>query len=159
MDRYRIKNCEYTKRESTIVPKSESGLSLCFTQLVEHEHALEKDIEFDSVCIMHDYNHSSNNSCNVNFEEISKNGQWSYEEDHDRVSITNLSTHRIAVLVENEINQYVVHNDSRDYLLDRLSSRGADDKLFFQNGFVIIDPKCYHTFVKLWDSVYITLFK
>ena len=173
---------EYTKREATVIG------AINFTQLVENEGTLEKQVRFYSKYLS---NHSNNNSgdstdneekkddSTLSIDSVAHNAirldrstiddvyddEEEDEEDDTRVVITNLSQkYNIAVLVENEQNL-----DNRNEMYKMLmgntskSGNGKDKKnpyaAFKKNGFVIIQANTgTHTFTKLWDYVFITLF-
>ena len=167
-----LKIREYTKREATIF-----GI-FNFTQLVETESTLERPIKF----IVHINSNSSSNDTvstmnivqnNNDIEEKNEaNNGWYIEDifgindeaDLDfelaMLTITNLlENNDIAVLMENEYNT----QDRRkliDSLVNNNSTTTDSDKLFSENGFVMVKKDGgEYEFNKLWEKVFVTLIK
>lgn len=94
------------------------------------------------------------------------NSKNKLDDSQDHITIANLLSHPIAVLVEGDI--VGVDMKQREKTLDSLAEWCQDDNddinnyknLFIKHNFEIIEGKSCHTFVKTWpfDFSYITLF-
>ena len=136
---------EYTKRDSTL-----NNNLFNFTQIVENEGTLERQVVFGSKYISGtSVLHLSSHLDIVDDENDS----------HEKLCITNLSsTNKIGVLVEMEQNR---ENRMKMFEILKKSSTKDDNNSnsFIENGFVIIDEGYNsHEFIKVWDEYYVTLF-
>ena len=146
---------EYTKRNATLNNKLFN-----FTQLVENEGTLEREVVFGSKYInslsCHSLlinDHLGTLDENTNFDFSNDEGNHEFE----KLCITNVSsTNKIAILVEMEQNR-----ENRMQMLQTLeeSSKNDDYGAFVEHGFVIIDKnQNSHEFVKVWNEYYVTAF-
>ena len=137
---------EYTKRYATLY-----GELYNFTQIVENEGTLEREVLFGS----------KNANITPNILDIGLPTIDEFETNvHDDelgevLKITNLSkTHYIAVLVEMEQNR-----ENRQELMKMLEFQ-RNGKKFIENGFVIVDKNCHsYEFNKVWDEYFVTLIR
>ena len=150
---------EYTKREATL-----KNNLVNFTQIVENEGTLERQVVFGSKYISSLFSHSMLNNdalgtlAEENDDDVVDHFGFDQENDsQEKLCITNLSfKNKIAILVEMEQNR-----ENRMKMFETLEKSGVDDNYnsFIENGFVIIDEKYgSHEFVKVWDEYYVTMF-
>ena len=133
-----LKIREYTKRDATL-----NGTLFNFTQLVENEGTLERQVVFGSKYL------NLIPSFDITNEPINE------EEIESKITITNASQYKIAVLVEMEEIR-----ENRENVLEMLKQlQDAKFQNFIEHKFIVIDQGNSHSFEKTWESVCVTLFE
>ena len=149
---------EYTKRDATL-----HGELFNFTQIIENEGTLEKQIRFGSkyLKLSSAHNHQLLQSHLAMLDELN-------DIDHDNVNSQHVAATKlmvingskqckIAVLVEME--QIRENREDISKLLIK-DSQQNNFQSFIEKGFVIIDNNGgSHRFDKVWDEVYITAYQ
>ena len=147
---------EYTKRAATL-----NGTLFNFTQIVENEGTLEREVVFGSkyanilpqALLFNHHLSTLDETTSSHFDSFMNNNVAA--PGHNKIYITNMSLRcDIAVLIEMEQNR-----ENRREMFETLENSSEDDnyEAFVDNGFVIIG-KTYgsHEFDKVWDEYYVT---